>query len=142
MRNIKISTWLRMFEAGNYNESDFKTQCDAGWYDWFCSDKALRGKTYKLAPKVKQIANLLGKKFQDTHYVFFKNNCPMCGSLYDDFRFCDLKEGNVIYTITPSSGYDVSKGVSKVWGKSNDFKEPLVTGTWKDVVNYFKSLNK
>jgi len=141
-KNIKISTWLKNFADGKYFNSDVMTQIAAGWYDWFCSDAALRNKTYKLAPKVKKIANILGEKFQNTHYVFFKNNCPMCGSTYDDFRFCDMKTGDVVFTITPASGHDTDFGISEVWGKSNAFDVPLVTGNWKDVISYFKSLNK
>ena len=141
-RNIKISTWLKNFADGKYYNSDVMTQIDASWYDWFCSDKALRNKTYKLAPKVKRIANLLGDKFQSEHYVFFKNNCPCVGNLYDDFRFCDRKTGDVIFTITPSSGHTCDKGRSEVYGKSNLFNVPLVTGKWKDVVKYFEGLNK
>jgi len=140
MNDVKISTWIKNFEAGKYNSADVDTQCEAGWFDWFCRDNSLRNKTYKLAPKLKQIAQLLGVDFMNKNYVFFKNNCPMCGSLYDDFRFCDMKSGDVIYTITPSSGYLSDKGTSTVYGKSNDFKEPLVSGKWADVVEYFKNL--
>lgn len=143
MKHIKISTWLKNFAEGKYISSDCITQINAGWYDWFCKDESLRSKTYKLAPKVKRVAKILGDKFQNTHYVFFKNNCPMYGSLTDDFRFCDMKGNDVVYTITPKMGYNnADKGKSQVYGKSNNFDGPLVTGTWKDVLNYFKGLNK
>ncbi len=138
-KEISIKEWVRKFDNGEFDANDVETQCDAGWYDWFCRDTSLRNKTYKLAPKIKEIAKILGDKFCEKHYLFFKNNCPMSGSLYDDFRFCSIKTRNVIYTITPSSGFNTDRGEASVWGKSNDFKEPLVTGTWKDVVNYFKS---
>ena len=35
---ITIREWLSNYENGKYNNSDFETMCDAGWYDWFCSD--------------------------------------------------------------------------------------------------------
>lgn len=140
MKNIKISTWLKNFEEGKYNSPNVDVQIDAGWYDWFCKDTSLRNKTYKLAPKVKQIAQLLGENFMNTHYVFFKNNCPFVGKLYDDFRFCDLKTGNVIYTIAPKSGYDNDESKAFVYGAPNQFKEVLVTGKWPDIVQYFKNL--
>jgi len=38
----------------------------------------------------------------------------------------------------PSSGYDSCRGISEVWGASNGFVKPIVTGTWKDVLAYFK----
>ena len=143
MKNKSISKWIKDFDAGKMSSVDVMVQIkESSWYDWFCLDKSLRNKTYKLAPKVKKIANILGEKFQNTHYVFFKNNCPMCGSTYDDFRFCDMKTGDVVFTITPASGHDTDFGISEVWGKSNAFDGPLVTGNWKDVISYFKSLNK
>jgi len=140
MKDINISKWIEKFDAGKFDYNDVDTQCDAGWYDWFCRDTSLRNKTYKLAPKVKKIAHLLGVGFMNSHYVFFKNNCPMAGKLYDDFRFCDLKTGDVIYTIVPAEGYDNSFGRASVYGKSNDFKEALAQGTWADIVEYFKNL--
>lgn len=138
MKDITITQWIENFDAGKYDASDIDTQCDAGWYDWFCKDKSLRNKTYKLAKKVKKIAKILGKEFCDTHYVFFKNNCPMSGKLYDDFRFCDMKEGNVVYTITPKSGHNVDEGKSFVWGRDEkgEFGK-LAEGSWKDIVNWF-----
>jgi hypothetical protein len=134
-----ITQWIENFDNGMYNSEDVDTQCDAGWYDWFCKDTSLRNKTYKLAEKVKKIANILGEEFCNSHYLFFKNNCPMMGKLYDDFRFCDIKEGGVTYTITPSSGFDSERNISTVWGKENNFENVLIEGTWKDVVNFFAS---
>lgn len=136
MRDLTIREWLENYNAGKYSDPDVDTQITAGWYDWFCSDKALAGKTKKLASKVKRIAKS-AKVDLDNMYVFFKNNCPMNGSLYDDFRFCDLKTGNVIFTITPKSGHKCQNGAAEVWGKENDFEKPLVQGTWKDVLNFF-----
>ena len=68
---------------------------------------------------------------------FFKNNCPCNGSLYDDFRICDIDTGDVIYTITPSSGHKVDEGAASVWGKENEFENELVNGTWQDVLDFF-----
>ena len=61
----------------------------------------------------------------DSTYVFFKNNCPFDGPLYDDFRICDIESGNVLYTVTPKSGHT---GKAELWGRENDFEEPLKTG--------------
>ena len=83
--NIPLRNWIENFDNGVYASPDTDTQCEAGWHDWFCKASALRNKTYSLAPKVKRIANS-AKINQNTMYVFFKNNCPLHGSLYDDFR--------------------------------------------------------
>ena len=61
----------------------------------------------------------------DSTYVFFKNNCPMDGPLYDDFRICDIESGNVLYTVTPKCGHS---GMAELWGKDNNFEEPMKTG--------------
>ena len=66
------------------------------WYDWFCKDSALAGKTKKLGAKVCKIEN--SKRFnKETSYVFFKNNCPFVGALYDQFSICDIESGDVLY---------------------------------------------
>ena len=31
----------------------------------------------------------------------------------------------------------IKQSSSDVWGKENDFKEPLVEGSWKDIKNWF-----
>jgi hypothetical protein len=109
---------------------------DAGWYDWFCDDHFLKGKLDDLFPKVKQIAN--SKKIDmDKTYVFFKNNCPCEGTLYDDFRFCDMETGDVIYTVIPASGHESCWGQAELWGRENGFDKALVEGTWKEIKAFF-----
>ena len=135
-KDLSIREWLAKFESGAYESQDRSTQCDAGWYDWFCKDERLAAKTRKLGRKLKQIAKS-SKVDLDRHYVFFKNNCPMNGSLYDDFRVCDRETGDVVYTITPRSGHKVMDGAAEVWGRENDFACALVVGTWKDVKEFF-----
>lgn len=134
--NTSLKQWIENLNAGMYSHKDSYTQTQAGWYDWFCRDQSLCGKTKALAPKVKRLAQS-DKINQDTMYVWFKNNCPMSGKLYDDFRFADLETGDVIYTIVPSSGHSSNQGQAEVWGRENDFDSPLVAGTWKDVLKFF-----
>jgi len=136
--DTSIKQWIENFDAELYDSSDVVTQCNAGWYDWFCRDNSLRNKTYKLAPKVKQIVEST-KVDKEKMYVFFKNNCPVDGSLYDDFRICDLASGDVVYTVTPNCGHKATPNdkKSQVWGKENNFDGPLVEGTWKDVRKFF-----
>ena len=109
-----------------------------GFYDWFCKDESLRNKAVKLFNKFKKIAE--SKKFnKDTSTLWFKNNCPIDGRLYDDFRISDIESGDVIYTVIPSSGFTKDKGKAEVWGRENDFKGPLYYGDWKGVVAWFSN---
>jgi fructose-1,6-bisphosphatase len=102
------------------------------WYDWFCKTSALRNRGIVLLRKLKSIKN--STKFDKNNtYTFFKNNCPCCGPLYDDFRICDKETRDVIFTITPRN----TEGLAEVWGKENDFNGPLVEGTWKDIRAFF-----
>lgn len=135
-KDRSIRQWIERFDSGGFASPSFETQCEAGWYDWFCRDTSLKAKTYKLAPKVKQIAKSPMVDI-DKMYVFFKNNCPMNGSLYDQFKICDMESGDVIFAITPSCGHKATKGRAEVWGKDNDFEAPLVSGTWKDIRKFF-----
>lgn len=114
------------------------SQNSYGFYDWFCSARFLESKANKLMKKVGDIIE--SKKIDiNKQYIFFKNNCPMVGKLYDDFRICDIKTGDVIYTVIPKSGMDSEKGLAYVWGKDNNFKEAIISGTWKDIVKWFHS---
>lgn len=133
MAEISIKQWIENYNSGKYDSQDVKVQCEAGWYDWFCRDKSLWGKTKRLAPKVKQLAKS-SKIDVDNWYVWFKNNYPMFGSLYDDIHFTDIKTGDTIYTI---AFVKKDEQTVELWGKENNFKCPLVTGHWKDIKKYF-----
>ena len=133
MAEISIRQWIENYNSGKYDSQDVKVQCEAGWYDWFCKNESLCGKTKRLAPKVKQLAKS-SKVDVDNWYVWFKNNCPVYGSLYDDVRFADIKTGNVIYTIAFVKKYGQT---AELWGKENDFNHPLVIGDWEDIKEYF-----
>lgn len=134
--NMPIRQFLEEFNSGRFEDRAVKIQIYAGWYDWFCRDTSLVGKTRVLGRKMKQLADS-PKIDIDTMYVWFKNNCPMYGHLYDDFRIADMETGDVIYTIVPSCGHDSEKGQAQVWGRENGFSEPLVAGNWKDVKAFF-----
>ena len=133
MTEISIRQWIENYNSGKYDSQDVKVQSEAGWYDWFCRNESLCGKTKRLAPKVKQLAKS-SKVDVNNWYVWFKNNCPVFGSLYDDIRFADIKTGDVIYTIAFVKKYGQTV---ELWGKENDFKHPLVIGDWEDIKEYF-----
>ena len=100
MRDRKnLIEWQEKFVNGDFNDDNCRVQISAGWYDWFCKDSSLRNKTYKMGNIIKQIKDG-GKVNRQSSYVFFKNNCPCVGPLYDDFRICSLETGDVLLNIT------------------------------------------
>ena len=106
-----------------------------GFYDWFCKDASLPNKARRLWDKAKSISRTT--KFDPSKcYVFFKNNCPLNGGLYDDFRVCDIESGDVLYTVCPSRTVN-GKSYAEVWGVDNDFEKPLVKGTWREIRAWF-----
>ena len=111
------------------------------WYDYFCKPTSLVNKGRALIRKLKKIYKLnelSGRKYFDPNktYVFFKNNCPFYGSLYDDFRSCYLETRDVIFTIQVNR-YD-QKHSAELWGQPNNFEGAILEGSIKDVYNYFK----
>lgn len=133
MTNMNINTFAARFLRGDFDINSRSVQIEAGWYDWFCRDTSLAAKTQNLGRKVLQLMKST-KIDTEKNYVFFKNNCPMRGGLYDDFRICDMETGNVIFTIVPRCTHS---GKAEVWGRENDFNGPLVQGTWRDVKTFF-----
>lgn len=112
-----------------------KNEC-YNFFDWFCKDSSLKSKCDKLTGYVRSIQN--SKKIDvEKMYVFYKNNCPMNGSLYDDFRICDMVTGDVIYTVTPKCGHKSSNGQGSVWGRDNGFADPIMEGSWSDIKKWF-----
>jgi len=97
--------------------ADFENQRGKyfGFYDWFCKETSLRKRAMAFLPKLRF---LLDMKILngDTTYVWFKNNCPMDGELYDDMRFSLLdEEDTYLGGIAPSLGYSISKGKCNAW---------------------------
>lgn len=134
--NMTINEFITRFKNGDFDSPDVKTQIEAGHYDWFCKDSSLAAKTKSLGKKVLAISK--SKKIDcDKSYVFFKNNCPGYGKLYDSFSICDMRTGDVQYWVTPKSGHSRDEGKAQVCGPDNGFTEPLASGKWKDIVEWF-----
>ena len=119
MNKITAREWIKKFNNGEFENKDFQTQVNAGWYDWFCNDYALANRLKKMGNIIKSITN---DYILDNYYLWFNNNCPLEGPLYDDFRFepfdenlrdylffgvsCDDKRTNTKYEIfTARIGY-------------------------------------
>ena len=136
MKEINLKQWINNWKDGMYDKRDVDTMCEAGWYDWFCNDNSLYSRLKKLAPKVIWFSDL-GIIDPEKVYVFFKNNCPLVGELYDDFRICDLyNDNNVIFTIVPKSGHRNAKKPAELWGINPDtgkFEELLTAKNWSQL---------
>ena len=85
MTNTKFS--INEFITDYENNSD---ECYS-FYDWFCKDESLKARAKSFVPKLKFLVNE-GLLDGDNNYVWFKNNCPMFGTLYDDMRISSLKD--------------------------------------------------
>ena len=114
---LNVSRWIDEFNEGNFADADIKVQILAGWYDWFCKDSSLVNKTKRMGNIIKKIKDG-GKVNMTDWYIWFKNNCPLNGPLYDDFRFADIETGEVQFTIQIDCCWNLRKFV--VWGR----KEP------------------
>lgn len=137
MAQLNLKDQLTKFIFGDYDATDVETQCQAGWYDWFCRDESLPAKTKKLYGNILQIRS--SKKINiEKMYVIFKNNAPLSGgSTYDDFRIYDLTTNNPLYVVVPKSTIKMYQSKGLVYGRENNFQEPLVVGNWKAIKNYF-----
>jgi hypothetical protein len=130
-----LKTWIESFNKGEFDSKDLQTQIKAGWYDWFCKDESLANKTKRMGNIVKQFKDD-GKVNLETMYVWFKNNCPLAGPLYDDFRIADIVSGDTLFTIQINCFREEKRYT--VYGKKNDFDTPLFnTHSIKELVSWF-----
>ncbi|MDE6455436.1 MAG: hypothetical protein K2L38_05950 [Dysosmobacter sp.] len=81
---ISVRQWQERFKAGTFDSPYLHTQCEAGWYDWFCRDNALAGRLKKIGRVVMGVTSPF---LLDNFYVWFKNNALTSGQMYDDVRF-------------------------------------------------------
>ena len=141
MDRIRLCLWIDEFNKGSFDADDVKTQIKAGWYDWFCKDSSLANKTKKMGNIIKQVKSG-GKVNLIDWYVWFKNNCPLNGPLYDDFRFADLETGNVMFTIQIDCCWNKTRYA--VYGRTPDgegnWDEPLfATDSSRELVKWLNA---
>ena len=135
-----ISETIRAYRNREYDKD--RTGSDAKvkelWWDWFCKDSSLGNKGRSLLQKLNQIVD--SKKIDaDKTYVWFKNNCPLNGNLYDDFRISDIESDDVIYCIIPKSGHECDEGKAQLYSREHGFETPVIEGTWKDIKDWFRN---
>ena len=137
---INLHAWIGSYICGDFDKEDVKTQIKAGWYDWFCRDSSLAKKTKRIGGIISQLREG-GKVNFSSWYVWFKNNCPLNGPLYDDFRFADLETGKVQFTIQLDCCWNNKKYT--VFGRrtpDGEFEsgEPLFeTDSVKELIKWF-----
>ena len=136
-KQIKLSDWIQRFKSGEFDKPDTSTQIKAGWFDWFCSDTSLVNKTKKMGNIIKQIKGG-GKVDLETSYVWFKNNCPLNGPLYDDFRIADIENNNNLIVVQIDCFRNDSKYT--VYERLDGFEKPVFkTDSSRELVKW---LNK
>lgn len=136
---ITVRQWRENYINGMYDEKDIATMCDAGWYDWFCSNKALCNRLKKFGSIIKKINNDF---ILDNYYVWFKNNCPCTGPLYDDMRFEPIDENlrdELYFLVCVDCPWDNKKfGIATA---RNNYEKEYEFDTQKEVVEWINNFN-
>lgn len=131
---IPLRKWIEKFNDGGFSENDRNIQIGAGWYDWFCKDSSLKNKTKRMGNIIKQLKDG-GKVDLDNTYVWFKNNCPVSGPLFDDFKITSIKDNEVQFNITIACPWEDKRYT--VYGISNVFFKPLLeTDSSRELVKW------
>jgi hypothetical protein len=117
MTKVNLAAQLNAFASGQIMDSNGNIDSCFNFYDWFCRESSLERKANKLFPQVKKFIAANPDIDILSTYVFFKNNCPMRGPLYDDFRICN--ENEVLFTVIPKCSHS---GKAEIWGKNESGK--------------------
>ena len=128
------------FAAFKANSEEWVDGKSYFFWDWFCSEKALKIKSKLLMTKADKVISKLGLD-PETHYVTFKNNCPMNGKLYDSFQVCTFDEaGDVVIWCAPSLGYKSQEGKAQLVDMrekaDNEMGAKTITAnSWKELTH-------
>ncbi len=137
-KRISLKTWIERFNNNEFENENTNVQIEAGWYDWFCRDTSLKNKTKKMGQIIKQIKDG-GKVDLNNMYVWFKNNCPMSGPLYDDFRIANINDGATQLLVQLDSPWEDTKYV--VYSVDDFFDKPvLLTNSSRELVKWLNGL--
>ena len=138
--NISVREWQKLFQAGEFSDKDSATQICAGWYDWFCSDSALAGRLKQIG---KVVMGITDPFILDNYYVWFKNNCPVCGPLYDDVRFEPLvgERDGKYFVVSKDSPHEKQKWA--LYTERHGFNQPeYECGNLREMVKYINGLGR
>ena len=136
-KQIKLSEWIQRFKSREFEKPDTTTQINAGWFDWFCRDTSLANKTKKMGNIIKQI-KAGGKVDLETSYVWFKNNCPLSGPLYDDFRIADIETNNNLIVVQIDCFRNDSKYTA--YERLDGFEKPVFeTNSSRELVKWLNT---
>lgn len=113
MQKITVKEWLEAFEADQLI-SNYRANGACLWYDWFCSDSSLYWRALKLTRAVKFLVDN-GILDAEKHTLWFKNNCPVYWTLYDDVRFNRVEDDEFIWGFCPRDWYTNSKEKCQIW---------------------------
>ena len=126
------------FAAFKANSEEWIDNGSYFFWDWFCSEKALKIKSKLLMTKADKVISKLGLD-PEKHYVFFKNNCPMDGKLYDSFSICTYDEArDVVIWCAPSLGYKREEGKAQLVDMRlrKEGEEGTITcNSWKELTH-------
>ena len=137
-KRISLKTWIERFNNNEFENENTNVQIEAGWYDWFCRDRSLKNKTKKMGQIIKQIKDG-GKVDLNNMYVWFKNNCPMSGPLYDDFRIANINDGATQLLVQLDSPWEDTKYV--VYSVDDFFDKPvLLTNSSRELVKWLNGV--
>ena len=137
MDKLTVRQFITKFDNGDFDVDSRKAQIDAGWYDWFCKDSALKNKTKTLGKKIKDVSKLNFFDIDKT-YVFMKNNEPIDGKIFDSFGIVDIETDTLIVWIAPKLGYDDKRYKGKTEVFMSDGSKYF--DSWKEAKEYIHTL--
>ena len=121
MSEMSVREWQEAFRRGEFSAPDFETQVKAGWYDWFCEEEELAGKTALLGEVICDVIEG-GKLDVDGTHPFFMNCCPASDDpLYDSLRFNDGKDN--VFVCNFGDERDIAPVT--VYSSINGYKDPV-----------------
>jgi len=113
-----------------------------GFYDWFCKDNSLKKRALKFISKLKFLKEI-GIIDGDRMYVWFKNNCPCNGSLYDDMRISLIEEGTFCGGLCPKTGHYNQTMKAELWFFDNSGEVQYIEAlNWSELKKQLKSDKK